>query len=99
MAMSTPPPKQLRTVTKGVVKQRLIASGLQRARHMGDIVEKEPKRQNSQLLVILGFCHDDSYVDFTSPKRATFEGGTMVKMSRTYRSKASGYRGTDGWSA
>ena len=47
---------------------RRMASGfeLHGAPLMSDIGDSDPQRDGSQLIVVLGFCHSDSHVDFAS---------------------------------
>lgn len=60
-----------------MVKRPLILGfRLHVAPNVGDIGENEVDRGNSQLLVVFGFSHIDSRVDFAFPNQPHFwEGG------------------------
>ena len=45
------------------------------APHKGDMDENNPKRWNSQLLVVPDVLHSDLHIDFASSNLALFVGG------------------------
>lgn len=64
-----------------VLQRRIFGFRLHEVHRMGDVVEDEPKRWNSQLIVVPGFIHCDLRLDVVSPNQPRFGGVLSQKLS------------------